>query len=107
MDKILNIRKLFKTLSKTYSKLFKTVQNCPIAQHWFKVLKGNTKLTNFLKYELNSFKVKIKTEELPILDNLIKRKLHIYDSKWKYFICLKDKKTYLHLWKCKHLRQVY
>ncbi|GBC44739.2 hypothetical protein GLOIN_2v1879071 [Rhizophagus irregularis DAOM 181602=DAOM 197198] len=64
-----------------------------------KVLKGNIKLTNFSEHELNSFKVKIQTEELPILDNLVKRKSHVYSSKWKCSICLKDKETYIHLWK--------
>uniref|UniRef100_U9T8M0 Uncharacterized protein n=1 Tax=Rhizophagus irregularis (strain DAOM 181602 / DAOM 197198 / MUCL 43194) TaxID=747089 RepID=U9T8M0_RHIID len=44
----------------------------------FKVFKGNIELTNFSEYELNLFKVKIRTKELPILDNLIKRKLHVY-----------------------------
>uniref|UniRef100_U9STV3 RNase H type-1 domain-containing protein n=1 Tax=Rhizophagus irregularis (strain DAOM 181602 / DAOM 197198 / MUCL 43194) TaxID=747089 RepID=U9STV3_RHIID len=72
----------------------------------FRVLKGNTKLTNFSEHELNSFKVKIWTEELPTLDNLVKRKPHVYSSKWKYPMCLKDKETYTHLWKCEHLGQV-
>ncbi|RGB27790.1 hypothetical protein C1646_768655 [Rhizophagus diaphanus] len=68
----------------------------------FKVLKGNTELTNFSEHELNSFKIKIRAEELPTLDNLIKRKPHIYNSKWKCPICLKDNETYLHLWKYEH-----
>ncbi|CAB4462627.1 unnamed protein product [Rhizophagus irregularis] len=72
----------------------------------FRVLKGNTELTNFSKHELNSFKVKIRTEELPTLDNLVKRKPHVYSSKWKCPMCLKDKETYTHLWKCEHLGQV-
>ncbi|PKY37365.1 hypothetical protein RhiirA4_450213 [Rhizophagus irregularis] len=72
----------------------------------FRVLKGNMELTNFSEYELNSFKVKIRTEELPTLDNLIKRKPHVYSSKWKCPMCLKDDETYSHLWKCEHLRQV-
>ncbi|CAB4443902.1 unnamed protein product [Rhizophagus irregularis] len=72
----------------------------------FRVLKGNMELTNFSEHELNSFKVKIRTEELPTLDNLIKRKPHVYSSKWKCPMCLKDDETYSHLWKCEHLRQV-
>ncbi|CAG8744288.1 3929_t:CDS:2 [Rhizophagus irregularis] len=72
----------------------------------FRVLKGNTELTNFSEHELNSFKVKIRTEELPTLDNLVKRKPHVYSSKWKCPMCLKDKETYTHLWKCEHLGQV-
>ncbi|CAB4432903.1 unnamed protein product [Rhizophagus irregularis] len=72
----------------------------------FRVLKGNMELTNFSEYELNSFKVKIRTEELPTLDNLIKRKPHVYSFKWKCPMCLKDDETYSHLWKCEHLRQV-
>ncbi|CAB4444867.1 unnamed protein product [Rhizophagus irregularis] len=67
----------------------------------------NTELTNFTEHELNSFKVKIRTEELPTLDNLVKRKPHVYNSKWKCPICFKDKETYSHLWKCEHLEQVY
>ncbi|PKY29750.1 hypothetical protein RhiirB3_474549 [Rhizophagus irregularis] len=63
----------------------------------FRVLKGNMELTNFSEHELNSFKVKIRTEELPTLDNLIKRKPHVYSSKWKCPMCLKDDKTYSHL----------
>ncbi|RGB33520.1 hypothetical protein C1646_815965 [Rhizophagus diaphanus] len=50
--------------------------------------------------------VKIQTEELPTLDNLIKRKPHVYSFKWKCPICLKDNETYSHLWKCEHLGQV-
>ncbi|PKY50455.1 hypothetical protein RhiirA4_466959 [Rhizophagus irregularis] len=73
----------------------------------FRVLKGNTELTNFIEHELNLFKVKIWTEELPTLDNLIKRKPYVYNSKWKCPMCFKDKKTYSHLWKCEHLEQVY
>ncbi|RGB27914.1 hypothetical protein C1646_768497 [Rhizophagus diaphanus] len=72
----------------------------------FKVLKGNTELTNFSEHELNSFKVKIRTEELPILDNLFKRKPHVYNSKWKCPMYLKDNETYLHLWKCEQLEQI-
>ncbi|CAB5374838.1 unnamed protein product [Rhizophagus irregularis] len=72
----------------------------------FRVLKGNTELTNFSEHELNSFKVKIRTKELPTLDNLVKRKPHVYSSKWKCPMCLKDKETYTHLWKCEHLGQV-
>ncbi|PKK61788.1 hypothetical protein RhiirC2_718175 [Rhizophagus irregularis] len=71
----------------------------------FRVLKGNTELTNFSEHELNSFKVKIQIEELPTLDNLVKRKPHVYSSKWKYPMCLKDKETYTHLWKCEYLGQ--
>ncbi|CAG8751624.1 9877_t:CDS:2, partial [Rhizophagus irregularis] len=52
-------------------------------------------------------KVKIQTEELPTLDNLVKRKPHVYNSKWKCPMCFKDKETYSHLWKCEHLEQVY
>ncbi|POG78544.1 hypothetical protein GLOIN_2v1766738 [Rhizophagus irregularis DAOM 181602=DAOM 197198] len=63
----------------------------------FRVLKGNMELTNFSEHELNLFKVKIRTEELPTLDNLIKRKPHVYSSKWKCPMCLKDDKTYSHL----------
>ncbi|CAB4445336.1 unnamed protein product [Rhizophagus irregularis] len=73
----------------------------------FRVFKVNTELTNFIEHKLNSFKVKIRIEELPTLDNLVKRKPHVYNSKWKCPMCFKDKETYSHLWKCKHLEQVY
>ncbi|GBC42829.2 uncharacterized protein OCT59_008093 [Rhizophagus irregularis] len=73
----------------------------------FRVLKGNIELTNFTEYKLNLFKVKIWTKKLLTLDNLVKKKPHIYNSKQKYPIYFKDKEIYLHLWKCEYLEQVY
>jgi hypothetical protein len=63
-------------------------------------------VTSFDEHNVNVFKVKLRAEELPTLDNLIKRKPHVYKSNLMCSMCLLSKETYLHLWECTHITNV-
>jgi len=42
-------------------------------------------------------------DELPLMNNLVKRHPDVYKQEWKCVMCLQEQESWSHLWRCPHL----
>ena len=65
----------------------------------------NTKkiTTSFKHSILVSFRTKLMMDELPLMNNLVKRHPDIYKQEWKCVMCHQEQESWPHLWRCSHL----
>jgi len=62
------------------------------------------KTTTSYKHSIQvSFRTKLMMNELPLLNNLVRRHPDLYKQDWKCALCDQEQETWVHLWRCSHL----